>query len=55
MSKKASTPAEKPAADEFDGQGGSYVVDPETGKKTLVERTRPADEVKEKQHAAVES
>ena len=26
--------------DEFAGQGGSYVLDPETGKRTLVERTQ---------------
>lgn len=34
-------------ADEFDGLGGSYVVDPKTGKRTLVERTgeTPADPV----------
>lgn len=25
--------------DEFAGQGGSYVMDPITGKRTLVERT----------------
>lgn len=25
--------------DEYAGQGGSYVLDPETGKRTLVERT----------------
>jgi hypothetical protein len=25
--------------DEFHGQGGSYVMDPETGKRTLVART----------------
>ena len=26
--------------DEFSGQGGSYVVDPETGRRVLVERTQ---------------
>jgi hypothetical protein len=26
--------------DEFHGQGGSYLVDPKTGKRTLVERTK---------------
>jgi hypothetical protein len=26
--------------DEFAGQGGSYIADPETGKRTLVERTQ---------------
>ena len=25
--------------DEFAGQGGSYLVDPKTGRRTLVERT----------------
>lgn len=54
MSKKPS-PAEQPAADEFDGQGGSYTVDPVTGKKTLVERTRPADEVKESGNAPADA
>lgn len=26
--------------DEFHGHGGSYLVDPKTGKRTLVERTK---------------
>ena len=26
--------------DEFSGQGGSYVADPKTGKRQLVERTQ---------------
>ena len=26
--------------DEFSGQGGSYIADPETGKRTLIERTQ---------------
>ena len=31
--------------DEFDGQGGSYVLDPKTGKRVLKERTQePADD-----------
>lgn len=29
-------------ADEFDGLGGSYVADPKTGKRKLVERTQEA-------------
>lgn len=37
--------------DEFDGIGGSYIVDPETGKRTLVERTQdtqaPAEQAPE--------
>ena len=28
--------------DEFWGQGGSYLLDPKTGKRTLIERTEPA-------------
>lgn len=28
--------------DEHKGQGGSYLVDPKTGKRKLVERTQPA-------------
>ena len=28
--------------DEFHGQGGSYLLDPATGIRTLVERTEPA-------------
>lgn len=30
------------AKDEFEGQGGSYVVDPKTGARVLVERTLEA-------------
>jgi len=31
--------------DEFEGQGGSYSLDPDTGKRTLIERTfDPAEE-----------
>lgn len=29
-------------SDEFEGQGGSYVVNPKTGKRELVERTQDA-------------
>jgi len=28
--------------DEYQGQGGSYLVDNKTGKRKLVERTQPA-------------
>jgi hypothetical protein len=28
--------------DEYHGQGGSYVLDPKTGKRKLIERTEPA-------------
>ena len=27
-------------SDQFDGVGGSYVLDPKTGKRKLVERTK---------------
>jgi len=29
--------------DEYSGQGGSYLLDPETGKRTLIKRTLPAE------------
>lgn len=35
--------------DEFDGIGGSYVVDPKTGKRTLVERTKETHDAPVKQ------
>lgn len=28
--------------DEYDGQGGSYLLDPKSGKRTLIEQTKPA-------------
>jgi hypothetical protein len=28
--------------DEYHGQGGSYLLDPKTGKRKLIERTTPA-------------
>lgn len=31
-----------PSLDEYWGQGGTYLQDPKTGKRTLVERTEPA-------------
>lgn len=31
------------APDKFHGQGGSYVRDPATGERVLVERTSPCD------------
>lgn len=36
---KNAPPAEQAPGDEYAGQGGSYVVDPETGRRVLVERT----------------
>lgn len=29
--------------DEYSGQGGSYLLDPETGIRTLIKRTLPAE------------
>nr|WP_295741534.1 hypothetical protein [uncultured Acidocella sp.] len=31
--------------DEFSGQGGTYLLDPATGKRTLLKRTAPAGTV----------
>ena len=28
--------------DEYEGQGGSYLLNPKTGKRKLIERTEPA-------------
>jgi len=36
-------------ADEYDGVGGSYLLDPKTGKRTLVERTDGPEPQTEKQ------
>lgn len=33
----------QPQPDEFAGQGGSYILDPATGKRRLVERTDHPD------------
>lgn len=33
--------------DEFNGMGGSYVVDPKTGKRKLIERTQETDKPEE--------
>jgi hypothetical protein len=30
--------------DEYTGQGGSYLLNPKTGKRKLVERTEPASQ-----------
>lgn len=38
--------------DEFAGQGGSYVADPKTGKRTLVERTQEPQSVTEQPQPA---
>ena len=29
--------------DEYQGQGGTYLLDPKTGKQKLIERTEPAN------------
>lgn len=36
-------PQDAPEPDPYEGQGGSYTLDPLTGRRTLVERTQPAD------------
>ena len=33
--------------DEYSGQGGSYLLDPETGKRTLIKRTLSATSTEE--------
>jgi len=38
--------------DEYDGIGGSYIADPETGKRTLVERTQEPTKPEQPQPAA---
>lgn len=40
--------------DEFSGQGGSYVADPKTGKRTLVERTQEPQQVTEQPEQAAD-
>lgn len=32
-------------SDEYEGMGGSYVINPKTGVRELVERTAPAEDV----------
>lgn len=39
---QSSQPTSLSVVDEYQGQGGSYLLDPETGIRTLVERTLPA-------------
>jgi hypothetical protein len=39
---QSSQPTPLSVVDEYAGQGGSYLLDPETGIRTLVERTLPA-------------
>ncbi len=38
--------------DAFTGQGGSYVRDPETGERTLIERTQSHEEAVEPESEA---
>lgn len=44
-------------SDEYDGMGGSYVVDPTTGQRVLVERTQPAEDqfLKEQEDGTAEA
>jgi hypothetical protein len=39
---EVSQPTSLSLIDEFHGLGGSYLLDPATGKRTLIERTEPA-------------
>lgn len=39
---QSSQPTPLSVVDEYAGQGGTYLLDPETGIRTLVERTLPA-------------
>lgn len=39
-SRKPATPPAAPAPDEHAGHGGSYTLDPKTGQRTLIQRTR---------------
>lgn len=50
MTKKVAPAADAP--DENEGHGGSYVIDPATGKRELVERTKHQDEVSKESEAA---
>lgn len=54
MSKKPVAPV-VPAPDEHAGHGGSYVVDPGTGKRTLQERTAPAEQQPVKEQGNVDA
>lgn len=40
--------------DEFSGQGGSYTVDPKTGKRKLVERTQEPERVTDQPQPAAD-
>lgn len=40
--------------DEYSGQGGSYIADPETGKRTLVERTQEPQPVNDQPQPAAD-
>lgn len=40
--------------DEYAGQGGSYELDPKTGKRVLIERTKETDSAAEETAAAPE-
>lgn len=39
-------------SDQFEGMGGSYIVDPKTGKRALVERTGEQSEIKQPEPAS---
>lgn len=39
-----------PHQDEYAGHGGSYTLDPKTGKRTLIQRTQPRAELVPEDH-----
>ena len=44
MAKQKFEPELKPEDDPYHGHGGSYIRNPDNGKRTLIERTQEADE-----------
>lgn len=53
MKAKDKVVAREQGPDAFHGQGGSYVLDPLTGKRTLVERTLSREEAAAQEQAPV--
>lgn len=45
MAQEQDAPDEQDAPGPYHGQGGSYVIDPDTGRRVLVERTQERGEV----------
>lgn len=44
--------ADDNSTDEFEGMGGSYSVDPKTGKRVLIDRTGEASEIQQPEPAS---